>query len=37
LDLFAKWTLFEFYAKSEIRVIVSTLELCNFQNSENSP
>jgi hypothetical protein len=24
------------YAKSEIRVIGPTLELCSFQNSENS-
>jgi hypothetical protein len=37
LDLFAKWTSFEFYAKSEISVISSTLELCSFQISENSP
>jgi hypothetical protein len=37
LDPFAKRTPFGFYAKSEISVISSTLELYNFQIRENSP
>jgi hypothetical protein len=37
LDPFAKRTPFGFYAKSEISVIGSTLELCSFQIIENLP